>query len=56
MEGFNCTIVCFGAKGAGKTYTSIGGAIKPGVVSKSDGLLPRVVRDAFNKVRLLFVC
>lgn len=30
MEGFNCSVFVYGATGAGKTYTMLGGAENPG--------------------------
>lgn len=30
MEGFNCSVFVYGATGAGKTHTMLGGADNPG--------------------------
>ena len=44
LDGFNATVLAYGATGTGKTYTIMGN-------SKCSGILPRIVSDLFLGIK-----
>ena len=41
LDGVNCTIMCYGASGSGKTHTMLGD-------ENNQGIIPRVLKDMFK--------
>ena len=46
VNGYNATVFAYGATGAGKTYTMLGGESNPGI-------MPLTLNEVFNKVKML---
>ena len=54
QKGLNCSLIAYGQTGSGKTYSVMGpwgGQRAISGVSSSDGVLPRLCRDLFAKLR-----
>ena len=50
LDGYNCTIFCYGQTGAGKTYTMLGPLDQLFEESSSShGLIPRIIHFLFNE-------
>lgn len=55
LEGYNSTLLAYGATGSGKTYTMMGGGTKPGNVgatadSSQLGIIPRLCYELFEEL------
>ena len=49
LAGYNCTLFAYGQTGSGKTY-SMEGVIKDGNDRSEEGLIPRMVRELFDRI------
>ncbi|ORC87835.1 putative C-terminal motor kinesin [Trypanosoma theileri] len=47
VQGFNCTLLCHGQSGSGKTYTLFGGNTYP-----TRGCVPRAIQAVFDSIKL----
>ncbi|PHH63317.1 hypothetical protein CDD81_6091 [Ophiocordyceps australis] len=53
LAGYNCTIFAYGQTGTGKTYTMSGDMTETlGMLSDNAGIIPRVLNQLFNKLKL----
>lgn len=55
LEGYNSTLLAYGATGSGKTYTMMGGGTKPGNVGATAdpsqlGIIPRLCYELFEEL------
>lgn len=50
FEGFNATILAYGQTGSGKTHT-MGSASNVYLMEEDQGIIPRVIRAVFEKIR-----
>ena len=51
MDGFNVSVMAYGATGSGKTYTMTGAGIAGGGSGKHRGLVQRMLEDVFKTVK-----
>ena len=53
LAGYNCTIFAYGQTGTGKTYTMSGDMAETmGMLSDEAGIIPRVLQQLFNKLKI----
>lgn len=53
LAGYNCTIFAYGQTGTGKTYTMSGDMTETlGILSDQAGIIPRVLHELFNKLKI----
>jgi kinesin family protein C2/C3 len=51
MDGFNVSVMAYGATGSGKTYTITGAGISGGASGKHRGLVQRLLEDVFKTIK-----
>lgn len=49
LDGFNACVFAYGQTGSGKTYTMMGP--ESGLSAESEGIIPRMCRDIFSRLK-----